>query len=423
MRPTSAAGPHRVRDGATYVARELGPMALVLAIPAALALGLMLSMDWPSQPGSAPTSTSAPGPYDGFHFEQVGVGVKRLIDDGAGHRPGDRDITHGPRADIVALEPDGSVLTCCDRPSLIFGNTTHYELHRLGDSAPMFRWSTTGLDVDDIEDMAVAPDGTLWAVGGGLASLDVDGWTQRHGKGENQVMEVQEDGTVWADIPGKSPGIVRIRDGKSHVFSPGNGLPEATSEWGPRTTGIASTRDGRVWVGVSATGPKGSGGLLRLDSDGWSIVRPLGRGVSARVEGLAAATDGTLWVYLSRNAREGVGEKRPTSHLARLDQDGWTVFDEADGVPRHRRRYAHDSGSKTLMQAGSDGTVWLAPLTNEHCGRLVSFDRDGSSEHLADGGCVRDLDIDADGQAWASVVWAPWDGAEDWSTGLYLVEP
>jgi hypothetical protein len=136
---------------------------------------------------------------------------------------------------------------------------------------------------------------------------------------------------------------------------------------------------------------------------------------------VAAAPDGTIWVYLSRNARKSAGERQPTSHLARLNGKGWTVFHESDGVPPLGPRYAYGGNSKVLMEAGSDGSIWLTPLIGFECRRLMRFDGEGSRSYLGDGACVDDLELDAQGNAWVAIEWLSLYGADSWGTDLYLL--
>jgi len=418
MELTQVSGSHHLRDGAEYVVRETAPLLLVLAIPAAIVLALAIHATSPAAPGPTPVAT----PAASLHFAQVGVGVKRLVHDGAGHRPGDRSFIFEPDREVIAFEPDGSVLLCCKAPGLILPDTSGTEIYRLGDEQPVHRWDDERLRLDDSADMAVAPDGTVWVTGRKLASLDADGWTVWRDKGRGEVIEIQSNGTIWADSSGRSLRVLRIRGSSQRTFTPGDGLPPVARGWDPEITGIAATPQGSIWVGVSARGGKRpGGGLLRFDGGRWKVVRPLGRGIDARVEGVAAAEDGTLWVYLSKNARKADDEQRPSSYLASLDGNGWTIFDEGDGVPHQAARKW--STPKVLMEAGPDGRVWLTPIARGDCPRLMSF-RDGvTTDYLAADACIHDLEIATDGTAWAIVEQTRYRESDDWRTDLYLVKP
>jgi hypothetical protein len=409
----------RIRDAVVYATRETAPMLVGLAIVAA-ALLAVISLGTPAPPASAPAT---PGPYDGFTFEQVGVGVRWLVDDGAGNRP---------RDDAIAFEPDGSVITCCDYPGFLFGDTEHYEMARLGDSQPAARWDKAQLNLmGRAASIAIGPDSTLWVAGQVLASLREGEWTQHYGRGSTRVMEVASDGTVWAGIENDAVTIVRISDGRERAYKVGRGLPRVVSSWGSEVTGIATTSDGRTWVGMSAAGTKRPGGLLRFDGQRWNVVRPLGRGVDTWVEGVAKGPDGALWVYLNRKTGEDDSRGRGSSHLARFDEEGWTVFDDEDGVPQRYPRRAKDIDPATLMRAGPDGTVWLTQRTGSDCHGLWSFDATGSRSHLPEDACVKGLRLAPDGTAWVSIAWlyddaeqAHWsDGLYRYRAGLYLVEP
>ena len=424
---TPVAGSHRVREGAAYVLREAAPLVAVLAFPVAMVLALAIHAASPAAPGLAPAAT----PDDGFRFEQVGVGVKRLIDDGAGHRPGDRSFIFEPDREVVAFEPDGSVLLCCKAPGLILTDTSKTEIHRLGDEQPVHRWDDGTHQLQDAVDMAVAPDGTVWVTGRKLASLDADGWTIWRERSGGKVIEIGDDRAVWTDASGKTLKVLRIRGSGRHTFTPGDGLPRVTREWDPGITGIATTPDGSVWVGVSGTTAKRSGGgLLRYDGQRWKVVRPLGRGIDAHAEGVTAAEDGTLWVYLSRNAPKSADGSRRVSYLASFDGTDWTVLDEDDGIPHDGipRHSARERNAPTiLMEAGADGRVWLTPIARGYCRRLMSY-RDGvTTDYLdtdyLDDACIHDFEVAADGKAWAIVEQTGRREGDDWRTDLYVVEP
>ncbi len=413
---TTVEASHRLRDGSGYFVREAGPMLLILALPAALVLVIAFSV--------LPGAQSSPSPMAerdaGFHYETIGVGVKQLVHDGAGHRPGQRLFLFKPDRELIAFEPDGSVLLCCGDTGLLSDDVLQTELYRLGDEEPVLRWNDDALQIDQASDMAVAPDGTVWAAGRRLYAFDGEGWTVRRGTGD--VFESGRMARIWADVPGKSLKIARFRGGAQRDFAPGRGLPPVTARWDPMITGIAATPDGSAWVGVGAERVGRPGGLLRFEDGRWTVVRPLGRGIDARVEGVTAAPDGTLWVYLSRDARKAATQQRPSAYLARFDGRRWTVFSEDGGVPYHGALYARDA-DRVLMEAGPYETVWLTPLARDGCRRLISF-RDGiATSHLDEAACIEELEIAPDGTAWVVVEWSEHRGAEHRSTGLYLVKP
>lgn len=402
----------RLRSGAVAAAREATPMLLVLTVPLVIVLGLAMYAVSTVQPAAIPS----PDPYPGFRLDRLGSDVRWLVDDGAGHRPQARNI---------AFEADGSVLLCCERPNFMFGDTMTSRLVRLGDSEPAARWELDTGDVRRSEAMAVADDGTVWAVGRSIASLNDGIWTVRRHKAHNNILEVLPDGTAWAVIEtglrSGSPRVVRVGEGRNRVYKAGNGLPKSAAWWGSRITGIAATPGGDVWVGVSGWHKREAGGLLRFDGRRWRVERPLGRKTSARVESLATAPDGTLWVYLSRTVPKGIESAQPDSYLARFDGRQWQVLHQDDGVPAYGARYArNDQG--VLMAAGPGGVVWLTPKVSRQCRELVSFHEGVVRQYLPKGACIEDLELAPDGTAWVAVGWTIETDYDHRGEGIYLID-
>lgn len=413
----------RLRQVAVDMARDACPMVACLLLPLALILGVAYYAASPGNLARPAAAAPPPGPYDAFRFEQVGVGVRRLIDDGTGYRPGDYRLFRGETVDTIAVGPDGSVLACCDRPGPLLNIGGETTLHQLGQREPVASWDDSSSGLAEAHDLAVASDGTVWLAGDRVAELAHGAWRKLRPRASGNLLETGRDGEVWADISSDELRIVRYQQGRMQIFSAERGLPQAVRKWGDRVTGIATTPDGNTWVGVSGERPRRPGGLLRYDGEVWHVVRPLGRGVDAHVEGVTTAPDGTLWVYLSRSRPKAGMPWRATMHLARRDATGWTTFGSKDGVPQHHKAYRR-SGSETVpIRVGPDGTVWLTTFSRDRCAHLVSFADGRTSDYLPDGACVHDLELDPDGRAWASVyehsrMGAGRDGAE-----LYLVDP
>jgi len=414
------AGTHRVHDGAAYFAHESGPLLLVLLLP--ILLVTYVALEGFSVERSSPAGVANGG--DGFRYEYRGVGVKRLVHDGAGHYPGDRLFLHKPDSDVIAFEPDGSTLLCCDDPGLILGETTNSRLVRLGEAAPVAAWDDTRLVLDDASHMAVSDEATVWLSGPGLASLSDDGWTVHHQTGGYGALAVGLEGSTWTDAGGTRLRILQLRDGVRRIHASGQGLPAAAKSWAPAVTGIAVTPDGDVWVGVSGQRPRQTGGLLRYDGERWAIARPLGKGVDVRVEGLTVAPDGMLWAYLSRDARtkETNQAKRPVrTLLASYDGEDWTVLRESDGVPRQGARTRGDTPN-VLMAAGPNGALWMTPVAHDGCRELVLFREGEATRPLDTAACVEELELDAHGTAWAAVEWSRSRGADAWRTEIFLID-
>lgn len=188
----------------------------------------------------------------------------------------------------------------------------------------------SGGPLNDVNDLALAPTGDLWAAtAGGLVRWDVatgsfeiftdgDGIP---GRGVTNVA-VGPDGTVWVLA---DHGIGRY-DGSWQVFSEEN-TPELAGQLGA----VAVDRDGVIWAAVA------SEPLARFDGAWSSVMAPDGPGRSViGPYGLAVGRDGTLWVGTHGG------------DVFAFDGSEWRHFTDADGVPD---RAWH-------VGVAPDGAVW-----------------------------------------------------------------
>ena len=114
-------------------------------------------------------------------------------------------------------------------------------------------------------DLAVAGDGTVWLAGDRAAAL-VDGeWQKVAVRAGSETLAAGRDGVMWAAVSDRGLRVARFEGGKARIFSEDDDMPPAVRTWSDRVTGIATTPDGRTWVGVNGKGPRRPGGLLRYD--------------------------------------------------------------------------------------------------------------------------------------------------------------
>jgi hypothetical protein len=158
---------------------------LGFAVVAALAAGLMPVAAIAAPPSTEPPTSAALGP-DGLVTEEVEPGVERVIRDDAGHDLDERHPTYRYDMDDVIVTPDGTVwLSTTYSRSDNFANPPGALLWALGQpgtpSLPDVDCFSEGFGVTCVDEseeetvylagtpinaIAVAPDGTVWAVGG-----------------------------------------------------------------------------------------------------------------------------------------------------------------------------------------------------------------------------------------------------------------
>jgi sugar lactone lactonase YvrE len=238
--------------------------------------------------------------------------------------------------------------------------------------------------LNDVNDLAFAPDGRLWAAtGAGLVEWDISTGEylvvgEEHGLPAGQVedVEVAPDGTVWS----LGNGWIARYDGSWRVF-----LPDDVPELNGQLVDLAVDSEGVIWVGVS------SEPIARFDGE-WSTVDPSGAGELVAIpDGLAVAPNGTLWAvshfegvfafdgskWKRQSTEDGAperitgmtvapngdlwawgagfyssaegGDYTPPTGFARFDGNTWYTYTTDDGL-------LADDGSVVVAP---DGTVWV----------------------------------------------------------------
>ncbi len=137
-----------------------------------------------------------------------------------------------------------------------------------------------------VNDVTVAPSGTVWAAtSGGLATFDGTAWTVHttaDGLAHDEVHAVAVDraGAVWA---GTEAGASRFDRGNWATYTADDTLVA------PKIAAVEVAPDGSVWF---ATG----GGVSRLRGGQWEAYTEAEGLPSNRVVAIAAAPDGRIWL-------------------------------------------------------------------------------------------------------------------------------
>jgi len=185
---------------------------------------------------------------------------------------------------------------------------------------------------DQLRDLAVTPEGTLWAATGeGLMRLQGEAWECVLEDTEVNILTGAPDGSLWVGVGCQ----VQRFDGDAWetVFPCGEYLPRG------KVLDIEFTPSGAVWIANGF-------GLASFDGQEWTTYDRL-------INSLVVAPDGALWV----NGWEGT---QGSFFVARFDGGKWTTFKGAHSFP----------GGFLVGAVTPDGLLWGTVPE----GRLASFD-------------------------------------------------
>ncbi len=294
--------------------------------------GLRLSVT----PSTRPGPVREPSAPNGSSFiDDLADGVRDLLGDGQRQKSEASDIP-------VATET-------IDYAGVALG------VERVGDGALRIVEDGTEHEVDSpIMDIAVAPDGTVWAAKRRwVFALGVPGQvsTDRGGPRLINRIDVAPDGTllVRGGPGGDSEGQMATLDGETWTAVPPSPLVTYSNDDVPPTW----ASDGSLWRGVS--GAEGSG-VGRLDDGSWTLhrvedVAPIAttasQGWLARqpIQPIAATPDGAVWAATDSGS------------LSRFDGESWQEFRPLDALLGEATDGVDAIGPGDLA-AGADGTVW-----------------------------------------------------------------
>ncbi len=245
-------------------------------------------------------------------------------------------------------------------------------------------------------------DGRLWAREAASQSPDAPSYVRlfddgawvpdpRVGEPSTGQFYVQADGTVWL-----------LDDDLSWVGETSAG----SSSWGDVWAGVyvhdgpsllSVTDDGVAWL-MTEPAEGGRISFLRFDGTDWGVV-PGPEGFDGAFTGVGGSFSagvspgGVLWTAGDSLA--------PHLSLARLDEEGWTVFTEADGVEPWGGQPAWWGTTMDTLWVAPDGSVWVnaTVAATRACDGLARFDGDSWQPFLS-GSCISDLDFAPDGGVW-----------------------
>ena len=238
------------------------------------------------------------------------------------------------------------------------------------------------------------PDSRLLTLAPGCLRLfDGGSWTDAFGiDSKPWAVAAGGDGTVWA-----------LGDAGLMWTIPGGDWE--TSDWADvydgQVVGFSVSDDGEAWLlGVSHKGDDAVGTFLGFDGTAWHVVpAPAGLhwGLVPWERFFDVGPDGTLWTMDATTPH-------PHRSLARLDDAGWTVFTEADGVGPWGGPLTPVFNvvlEEVAVEVAPDGSAWVNATDDQgDCDGLARFDGQTWTPYLA-GTCIRDFDVAPDGSVWA----------------------
>jgi hypothetical protein len=355
---------------------------------------------------------------------EVEPGVRQVVNDGV------RDV------EFPAVRGYGGLSSDPDGGIWVTKQTTAY---RLGEPDTLEWVPPNEVAWGSVQSLrAMTADGTLWAAGGAasrdgpvviISSFDGESWTDRatlDGSAQLAGITTTPDGVAWAtttdssqcpdDFSGPSCRrtlLVRIGETGAST-SPGWEAAEAGRlSW---HTPVVSP-SGDLWLiddGDAEMERCAVGAFRRYDGTDWHVVDvPDGLNIAQAGESFGFGPDGTLWAAIDD------GDPQATCWdanrgLARLDESGWSVFTEHDGV---RPWGSTDPwGGSDLLRVAPDGSVWVNGVSSgDACDGVASFDGASWTPYLQ-GYCVADLEITSEGNVWVLASSGPYQH-------LYVISP
>ena len=251
----------------------------------------------------------------------------------------------------LALAPDGTVWVATR------GGAVRWDP---GISVPVVYGEGDGLPAADVNQVAVAADGTVWAAGHDWVAYFDQTWQAVEANDPSRwTLAADPTGGVWT-INGGEQTLVHIdRTGIEQISLPAM-MGLSSSVW------IAVDGAGRVYAvdAIYVEEVVNSDVVYIYEEGTWreltTLAWPSGGTYSNIVTNIAIAPNGTLWISTTSDS-DPEPEGSPARGVASFDGEVWTTYTTADGL-------AADAG---IVEAAPDGTVWVV-----HRGAVSRFDGD-----------------------------------------------
>jgi len=273
-------------------------------------------------------------------------------------------------------------------------------IFRLADGRWERAWPSDASPLMDLRNLLAISRDELWATDlqGGLGHLRADAWTRESidpdiPAGQVNDLALAPDGSLWAAGP---DGVAYRHDGRWTIVD----AAEASL--------LAVGRDGSVWVG---SGSDEECRVSRLTPNGTAWVRRAVSGCppdSSGLSSLAVDANGALWAaWTGMTPCDGGGwDGCPAAGLARLDGQSWEAIRELGGL---------ELTNPTIAGTTQTGDMWVVddptesrdPAKPESPVRAARFGGTGWTVVELPEGFMADIVVAPDGTLWAWAYWTP----------------
>ena len=245
----------------------------------------------------------------------------------------------------LAVAPDGTVWAATR------GGVVRWDK---GASTPVVYGEQDGLPAADVDRIVVAADGTVWAAGHDWVIFYDQMWQPVEAVTDLEEMETAFDDVIAADPTGGAWVLGQDGEGSETIFlidregaEQISTLPEGHVGWGSSVE-MAVDSAGRFWMVDSVD----ARGVFVHDEGDWQKLTTteslFGDTPHYLVSNTAIAPDGTVWISTTRDS-DPEPDGTPAPGVASSDGQAWTTYTTADGL-------AADEGTVVIAPSG---TVWV----------------------------------------------------------------
>ena len=235
--------------------------------------------------------------------------------------------------DAELLEKSTGKVTCLESVSdhEVWGCTDRGLIHFDGK-----QWTFTTQDaLLHVADIAIAPDGQVWALNstGDVFRYDGSAWMEEIGSYRLNDLTFAPDGTLWAATV---DGLASY-NGTNWILSP---LDFSTGN-NSSLSCITTAPDGSLWVGNSTINQT----LYHIEGETATGYRP--QESYGFIQHVSVSADGTIWMY-------SMGEKTDVTGISRFKDGLWTTYS-----PERLRWMSMKIYQIYALDSDRNGAAWI----------------------------------------------------------------